>query len=179
MSKFKIYKFAFLIIISAAAVLTACNSNNAYTRNETVIQTDTAGFAAADTQYSAEDVFDSISKSIIFNDTMEIVTDDYSEMLLNIPSSLYSDCILYMGSGATAEELLIFDVSGEDNAEEITELLNTHIEDQKQAFEGYNPDELNKLADPLVMANGNIIICIVCSDSDTAKTSVLNYFNEK
>lgn len=177
MIKFKISKAAFLIY--AAVIITACSDNNISKSNENSIQTDTVYSTENNASYSAEDVFDSISGSIVFTDTMEIVADDYSEMLLNIPSSLYSDCILYMGSGATAEELLIFDAADKNNADEITKLLNTHIDDQKQAFQGYNPDELNKLSSPLITTSGNIIICCVCNDPDMAKTAVTNYFNGK
>lgn len=125
--------------------------------------------------YDIETVFDDLSQKISFNDTMEIVTDDYSEMLLSISPDLYSDCILYMGSGATAEELLIFKTDSAENTEQITSALKTHLEDQKSAFEGYDPEELKILGEAYIASSKTLVFYVVSQDTDAAKPYIDAY----
>lgn len=122
-----------------------------------------------------ETIFNELRDKITFADTMEIVTDDYSEMLLSISPEKYSDCILYMGSGATAEELLIFQTDSPEKSEQIVSDLNTHIEEQKAAFESYDPEELKILGESYVAASDTLVFCLVSQDTDAVKSYIDSY----
>lgn len=125
--------------------------------------------------YNIETIFNDLCGKITFADTMEIVTDDYSEMLLSISPENYSDCILYMGSGATAEEFLIFQTDSREQSEQVVSALKTHLEDQKAAFESYDPEELKILGESYIASSDTLVFCLVSQDTNAVKTYIDSY----
>lgn len=161
-----------LITLSASMLaLSACQTGTDPSQVPSGTELQTATIENLD----IEGIFSELSGKITFKDTMQIVDDGYSEMLINIAPALYSDCILYMGSGATAEELLLFQAADEASAKSIVEELNTHIEDQRLAFEDYDPEELKILEHAYITSNGSVIICCVCDEHSAAKELIDKY----
>lgn len=165
--KLKKYTTALLVTMLSLVLLGGCGTQNAAVPNETT----------TNAPVDIETIFKDISTKIVFEDTMEIVSDDYSEMLLSIPASTYEDCILYMGGGATAEELLIFKATTKEQISEIKNSLMTHLEDQKAAFEGYDPEELKILSEAVIASNDSIVIYCVSQDASIAKSAIASYCN--
>jgi hypothetical protein len=152
-------------------ILGGCQTSTATPSANTSAAETTAAATVSNTS-DIEGIFADLSSAIHFEDSMEIVADDYSDMLLGIAPESYTDCILYMGSGATAEELLIFAVSDKDSANALVQSLNTHIEDQKQAFSGYDPDELKILENAYIASSDTLVICCVCDNAKAAKEAI-------
>lgn len=167
----KINKLLLITLSASILALSACQKNTDPAQNPS----GTEPLAATDGKLDIEGIFSELSGQITFKDTMQVVDDSYSEMLINIAPELYSDCILYMGGGATAEELLLFQAADETSAKSIAEKLNTHIEDQRLAFEGYDPEELRILEHAYITSNDSIVICCVCDDHNGARELIDQY----
>lgn len=164
---------ALVLLFAASLMVTGCSSDSASNSQGGVSESAKDPAVTQDLQaVDAQTLFDNIHENITFTDTMEVVTDDYSQMLTGVDASLYSDCVLYMGSGATAEELLTFQAASADAADSIMTALNTHIEDQKTAFAGYDPEELEKLGNAYIASNSSIVVCCVCNDIEAAKNAI-------
>lgn len=193
MIKINFFKNIKLVALSVLLVasLSGCTSTNiestattTTTEAASTIQTESQSSAAVQNESQAvteasvgagqlDSMLTELSSKLNFNDTMEVVTDDYSMMLINIPDSEFSDCVLYMGSGATAEELLLYKAASSDKVSNISKLLTEHIMEQNQAFEGYNPAELSKLGDAVIaILKDDILICYVGTDTEIVKDFV-------
>lgn len=166
--KQKTFTILTLITTLSLTFLSGCGAKNTTPTNE----------VPTNAVVDIEAIFKDISTKIIFEDTMEIVSDDYSEMLLSIPATMYEDCILYMGGGATAEELLIFKSAKKEQISEIKNSLTTHLADQKAAFEGYDPEELKILSSAIIASNDSIVIYCVSQDANAAKNAITAYCTE-
>ncbi|NLO48432.1 MAG: DUF4358 domain-containing protein [Clostridiales bacterium] len=84
-----------------------------------------------------------------------------------------SDCkqaFFFFSSGATAEELALFEASDAQAAARIRAAAEKRIENQKKAFESYVPAEVPKLEQAVVYTRGNYVIVFTASDYNAAKT---------
>ena len=91
------------------------------------------------------------------------------EKLYGISEDKYTSGKVYVGGVATVEEIACFDAVDEAAAGEIKSALEARIEAQKKAVEDYNPDELVKLNDPVLITHGNSVYMCLSNDNDKAK----------
>ena len=83
---------------------------------------------------------------------------------------------LYVGTGATAEEISVWQGKDANAAKNIQNAVNTRIENQKKSFVDYNPEEMPKLENPVVVAKGNYVVLCLSSDNDNAKQVIDSCF---
>ncbi|MDD4402945.1 MAG: DUF4358 domain-containing protein [Desulfitobacteriaceae bacterium] len=75
---------------------------------------------------------------------------------------------VFIGSGATAEEIAVFEAGGKQAAIQMREYALAHIDEQKQSFAGYLPKELKKLDEAIVLQYGKYVIVCVTDDADAS-----------
>ena len=117
-----------------------------------------------------------IDIELLTRDLLENVDfeDELSSVDSDIINSVYgvdSDSVkasAYIGSGATAEEIVVFEAQNNKKAKEALELANKYIEERKEDFESYNPKEINKLNNATVLQKDNYIIICVTNDEINA-----------
>ena len=104
----------------------------------------------------------------IFDEPLSAV--DADAVCLLVGEELTGEEILaYLGSGATAEELLIVTAKGEQEAGECLELLRGHLEDRTQMYSNYLPEEAYKLDNAYLAAHGRYVILCVSADFQAAE----------
>ena len=115
----------------------------------------------------------SISKSIA--EKIEF-KDQLAEININLLTSLYGinpdevlNASIYMGGGATAEEIAVFELKDKKSADDIEEKIAERIENKKHDFENYIPQEMTKLNDPLIVKTDKLIILCLPDDNDKAE----------
>jgi len=107
--------------------------------------------------------------------------DEISEIDGNIISSIYEvdttviKATAYIGSGATAEEIAVFEAPDKEKAKEVLALANKHIEEQKSDFESYNPKEIKKLNNAKVVQKDKYVIICVTDDENNASKVINKY----
>lgn len=79
---------------------------------------------------------------------------------------------LYLSSGATAEEIAVFEAKDDTAAERLLAAARERVEAQKTAFEDYAPAEMAKLNSAVVERNGKIIALCIADDSAAAQKKV-------
>lgn len=100
--------------------------------------------------------------------------DELSKVPPEVVSQVYSlenkeiEIVSYIGSGATAEEITVFDCKDNKKSKEVYNLAESHIEQQKQDFENYNPKELKKLNNSIVIKKDKYVIVCVTNDNENA-----------
>ena len=108
-----------------------------------------------DIQALAEDLL----KNGEFSDELWKIDDSMVQKLYNV--SDYTQALVYVGSGATAEELALFAFPSEDAAAQGLQKAKDRLESQIADYRTYLPQEVPKLQNAVVMQCGNfVIVCV-------------------
>jgi hypothetical protein len=109
-------------------------------------------------------------------------TDLLNQTADNVPAKLYgydeadvAQCIMYYGTGATAEEILLVQATSSEAAARLTTACQDRVSDQKTAFSSYVPEELPKLDSAVLETVGNYVIFVVSNDAAAVQTIVDGY----
>ena len=116
--------------------------------------------------------------SKIFEDSLSQVDKDSIIKKYNFDSQKIKDINSYVGTGATAEEILIIELIKKDDKNVITENIKTKIQERKQDFENYLPKEVFKLENYNLESKGNYIILCISNDFDKAKEIIDKYIKD-
>lgn len=116
--------------------------------------------------------------SKIFEDSLSQVDKDSIIKKYNFNSEKIKDINSYVGTGATAEEILIIELIKKDDKNVITENIKTKIQERKQDFENYLPKEVFKLENYNLESKGNYIILCISNDFDKAKEIIDKYIKD-
>ena len=111
-------------------------------------------------------VSDSLLNDIVYEDELSEV--DY-DLVYNMDEVKVSDSIVYVGSGATAEEIAVIECENVEEAKKALTALNERVEEQKESFKDYVPKELEKLEEAVVIQKGKTVVLSISNDSQKAK----------
>ena len=165
--------------VMAASVMTACGGSDdsssdseaapaqAQTADSTADNNDggeTEEARAAASTY-AEELFNGIE----YVDQLNTISPEMVEKVYGISADKYTDGAVYVGGVSTAEEIACFDAVDEAAAADIKAACEARIAAQIKAVEGYNPDELTKLNDPVLIVHGSSVYMCLSNDNAKAK----------
>ena len=141
-----------LCIIAALFILTSCGKEN----------------VSIDITQLSKDLLSGVP----FTDELTQADEKTIEHLYSIDNAVSE--IVYIGSGATAEEIAIFQFASEEEADQALPFVQQRIADQKESFEAYIPLEVKRLDNALLEKQGcYIILCV--SDGTEAEEIVHGY----
>ena len=80
--------------------------------------------------------------------------------------------VVYTSSGATADEIALFEAPDEKTAGEQLKIAENHIAERTAAYASYMPDEVTKLEDAIVRQEGCYVILCVAGDYEAAQTVI-------
>ena len=121
--------------------------------------------AALDVQQTA----DKLAQEVSFQDQLTKMDQDAALKLYDLTADDVETASPYVGTGATAEEISVWQGKDADAAKKIQDAVNTRIENQKESFVDYNPEEMPKLENPVVVAKGNYVVLCLSGDNENAK----------
>lgn len=85
------------------------------------------------------------------------------------------EAVVYISSGATAEEIALFSFETQEEAKQAEELAEARIREQRESFESYVPEEVKKLDNAVILQSGNeVAVCV--ADGKAAKEILSKYF---
>ena len=105
----------------------------------------------------------------IFEDNLSKIDKESAMKRYNFNAETIKDICSYIGTGATAEEILIIELNNKTDRETTKEIITTEIEDRKVNYQNYLPKEVSKLENYNLEMLGNYIILCISNDYDTAK----------
>lgn len=146
------------IMLAAALFLSGCNS----------------GSVSVDINTLATDLKD----NGVYKDQLSEIDDTTGLTLYGIAADDVKDCIVILGSGATAEEIAVFEAADSEAAAAIKTACENRIDTQEAACENYLPDEMPKLASAVVVESGNYVILCVSEDSEKANSIIDSYIGK-
>lgn len=108
-------------------------------------------------------------EKVEFDDDLNEIDDILVKRLYNIES--YVKASVYVSSGATAEEIAVFEFESEAAAAEGLEKAQARVEQQREDYESYIPEEVQRLDNAVVKQSGRyVIVCV--SSGDEAKNII-------
>lgn len=117
----------------------------------------------------AEDIMENIK----FEDELNKVDKSVVENLYDINNAISQE--VYMSSGATAEEIALFEFANKEECKKELEKANKRIEEQKQNFKDYMPKEMKKLEDAIVISKNNYLIVCITDKQEEVKIILNRY----
>ena len=79
---------------------------------------------------------------------------------------------MYVGTGATAEEVAVIEGTDESGVEAIKKQVDERLAGQLEDYGDYKPAEVPKLENPMLETRGNFVILCVSGDNGTAEAIV-------
>ena len=128
-----------------------------------------SGCSKASKTVDASKLATRLATEISYQDEITTIDLDTASMIYYFDDANINQAFIYEGSGATAEEVAVFDCATEEDAAKVETAVNERVEEQKESFRDYVPEELNKLDAAVVQKTGCYVVLSVSNDADTAK----------
>ena len=121
---------------------------------------------------AAADIADKLRNEITYVDSLNTLSDAMVQKIYGIAPEKYTSGRVYIGGVSTAEEIACFDAVDEAAAAEIKTACENRIAAQIKSVESYNPNELPKLQNPVLVVKGNSVLMCLSNDNDKAKSII-------
>lgn len=119
---------------------------------------------------------ESLAEEVTFTDELSKIDDAMLEILYPAAiKDLVNSYSIYVGSGATAEEIAVFEAKDADSVKQLQSILEEHVKSQISSFEDYIPEEVKRLENAIVQVGGSYAVLCVTEDVDTAQSVIDRY----
>lgn len=115
---------------------------------------------------------DKIIASVKFDDQMSAVDDKTAQKLYGFGDGVVRNMKVYESTGATAEEVAVFEAKDEASAQTVKKAAQDRIENQKEGFQDYQPKEMTKLKNPVLVQSGKYVVLCVSNDNTAAQKAI-------
>ncbi|GMQ55671.1 hypothetical protein AN1V17_00630 [Vallitalea sediminicola] len=113
-----------------------------------------------------------LTSKIEYQDELTKIEGSSVESIYQIDYAVSSE--VYVSSGATAEEVAVFELKDKSEADNAYKAAEERISAQKQAFESYVPEEMEKLDNAVIKKIDKYVIVCVANDN-TAEEIIETY----
>ena len=86
--------------------------------------------------------------------------------------------IMYMTSGASAEEVAVFTAPDEETAITMKENVEVFLEEQSMAMAAYEPASVERIKNAVVEQNGKYVVLCVSDETDKAQEIIKEAFGK-
>ncbi len=150
------------LLLAVCVAVCACGGQSGKTKAESSVESQAESRKADVGQIGKK-----LAEDLPFEDELSLAEEDMAGLLYGIDTAVSSS--VYIGSGATAEEIAVFEFETEQECKEAVSLAEQRIEDQKTAFASYMPEEVKRLEGAVVKQYGRFLAVCVCDDSQKAE----------
>ncbi|MGI5823477.1 MAG: DUF4358 domain-containing protein [Dethiobacteria bacterium] len=143
-----------LIFLTTVIVLPGCNTQS----------------ADEDVTLNVAECASTLKERIAFQDTLTAISAEMIATIYQIPAADVVQQQVYVSTGATAEEIAVFEAVDNEAAQKIETAVRERLAAQIISFEDYLPAELPKLEDPFIVVKGKyVILCVSDHNADAKK----------
>ena len=125
-----------------------------------------SGCGKETTSFNPNDLANELLKEVDFDDELTLFAGDISK-IYDMPE--VEDYLIYIGSGATSEEIAIITLKNSSDEEDVKASLEKRVEEQKQNFANYVPEEVSRLEKSIIKSNEKYVVLCVSSDNQAEK----------
>lgn len=129
------------------------------------------GNKASAKQPATSDIAQKLMDGITFEDELMHIEGDriakqYDKLDLN---SVEESTVYVSSSGATPEEVAVFKLKEGGDAKALEAAIDARVEQQKDGFVDYVPEEMPKLENRAMLNSGNYYVLVVAGDASKAQ----------
>lgn len=124
--------------------------------------------------YDADKAADALNAGLSFGETLEKSTADAAYSIYGIDPAICTNAAMYVGSGATADEIAVFNCTDTLAAETVLEAVNSRVEYLKESYSGYGPDQVPKIDSAAIITSGNTVIMCICDNPENVEGILIN-----
>lgn len=117
-----------------------------------------------DTDAAAKAILDGVR----FEDTLAQLDDEAVKYLYGFDDTVKGT--VYVGSGATAEEIAVFEAASEEAGETLKADVEQHVADQIESYRNYVPAEVDRLEKAIIIREGKYVLLCVTDDTAAAES---------
>ena len=117
-----------------------------------------------------------LKQALEWQDTLTRLDDGAIALLYNIRQEDVSAQCVYASTGATAEEVAVFTATDDEAVERILQAAQARVTELRSGFENYVPQEMQKLANPVLCVRGNTVILCIHGDNERALEEIDTLF---
>lgn len=129
------------------------------------------GATNVDTQKLADDLMNNIT----YADQLAEVDSAMTQSLFGYQEDDVTASVHYASSGATAEEIAVFECKDAEATGRVKECVDKHLQEYKDGFSDYLPTEVPKLEKAVIVTSGNYVVYSVSDDDSKAKEIIDGY----
>ena len=116
-----------------------------------------------------------LTDGVKFEDSVEEISLERALKYYGIDSSMVSDGDVYMSTGATAEEMAVFEASSAGSASVILDRLTVRRDDSVKIYIGSKPADVSRLDNAVLYIHDNFVVYVVSDDSGAALGIIKEY----
>lgn len=132
------------------------------------------GSKAEEITIDAQALAADLANKVTYTDELNEIDSEMAGELYQIETAV--NAYVYVSSGATAEEVAVFEFADTEAAGEAAKAADTRIQEQKDSFATYIPEEVDKLEHAIVEQDGCYLVVCVTDDQDAANSIIEEYF---
>lgn len=129
----------------------------------------------AEININMEELATELIDAQIFEDSLDKIDKDTILKKWSFSTENIKDIVSYVGTGATAEEILIIELNDKKDADQIEKIIKDEIEERKEDFQNYLPKEVYKLENYNLKIKNNYIILCISNNYDKADEIINKY----
>ena len=120
-------------------------------------------------ELNVDDVSAKLLSEITYTDELSEIDLETAQMLFYLDDIQITKAKIYESGGATAEEIAVFECASTEDADRVMTAMQTRVEEQKESFRDYVPEELLKLDAAVLVKSRNVVVLSVSGDAETAR----------
>ena len=152
-----------LAFAAALSLFAGCDEK----KTEEGVTTSATQAAPEAVEIDIDAVAESLRSGVKFDDTLEKLEGDAVGFYYDIGEGV--SAAVYFGSGATAEEIAVFDGGDEAGGAAVEEMVKNHVSEQIESYRNYVPDEVARLEKSVIIKEGRYVFLCVTYDAETAR----------
>lgn len=134
-----------------------------------------AGCGSKKADFDVKELGEALNTQITYNDELSQIDLQTAAMFINISGLDIADGVVYEGSGATAEEIVVLKCASDEEATKAKAAFEERVSEQIESFTDYVPEELTKLNAAVIRVNGEYAVLSVSDDPKNANAIIDEY----
>lgn len=112
---------------------------------------------------------------VTFEDYVDEISREQAQKYYGINSSQINDCVVYMSTGATAEEMAIFEAASESEAVALHGVMTDRKETQIKNYIDKSQKEISRLDSCVLYRQGSFVVYVVSDNTAEVRKVIKRY----
>ncbi len=145
---------AVLLVALMAVCFAACGSNENKSK----------------TNYTPQQAAEKLVGALEFGEELEQTDNEITLEKYGIDASLVADAARFAGSGATADEVAVFECVDEEAVKAVSAAIDERVAYLKDGYASYGPGEVPKIENAVVIYDGLMVCFCISNNSENAES---------